>query len=56
MVYAKACDKFDYLTTKPEDLRKLKSILGDEGVEIEDITGDVATTAVVIFAHQERIL
>ena len=52
MVYAKACDKFDYLTTKPEDLKKLKSVLAEEGVDIERITGDVATNVVVVFAHQ----
>ena len=56
MVYAKACEKFDYLTTKPEDLKKLKSVLAEEGVEIEDVTGDVGTHVVIVFAHQEHIL
>ena len=54
LAHAKACDKFDYLTTKPEDLRKLKSVLAEEGVEIEEITGDLATNVVVLFAHQEH--
>ena len=52
LVQSKACGKFDYLTTKPDDLTKLKSTLGKEGVEIESITGDMGTNAVVVYAHE----
>jgi len=53
---SKACGKFDYLTTKPDDLTKLKSALAKEGVEIESITGDVGTNAVVVYAHEEILM
>ena len=53
---SKACGKFDYLTTKPDDLTKLKSALAKEGVEIESVTGDVGTNAVVVYAHEERYI
>ena len=56
LMQSKACGKFDYLTTKPDDLTKLKSVLAKEGVEIESVTGDVATNAVVVYAHEERYI
>ena len=56
LVYAKACQKFDFVTTREEDLQKLKSTLSEEGAEIEDITGDMGTNAVVVLAHKEVIL
>jgi len=56
LVYAKACQKFDFVTTKGEDLQNLKSTLAEEGAEIDDITGDMGTNAVVILAHKEVLL
>ena len=56
LVYAKACQKFDFVTTKGEDLQNLKSTLVEEGAEIDDITGDMGTNAVVILAHKEVLL
>ena len=56
MVYAKACKRFDFVTTREEDLQNLKSTLMEEGAEIEDITGDVGSNAVVVLAHKEVLL
>ena len=56
LVYAKACQKFDFVTTREEDLQRLKSSLAEEGAEIEDITGDVGCNAVVVLAHKEVLL
>ena len=55
-MYAKACKKFDFVTTREEDMQNLKSTLAEEGAEIEDITGDVGTNAVVVLAHREVLL
>ena len=54
--YAKACEKFDYVTTKGEDLDKLKATLAQDGVQVEEIAGDVASNAVVLFAHKEVLV
>ena len=56
LVYAKACKKFDFVTTREGDMQNLKSTLAEEGAEIEDITGDVGTNAVVVLAHREVLL
>ena len=55
-MYAKACKKFDFVTTREGDMQNLKSTLAEEGAEIEDITGDVGTNAVVVLAHKEVLL
>ena len=54
--HAKACEKFDYVTTNEEDLKKLRSNLAGEGVDIEEVAGDVASNAVVLFVHKEVLL
>ena len=49
---ARACEKFDYVTTKGEELKELKATLTEEGVRVEEITGDVASNAIALLAHE----
>ena len=53
---AKACAKFDYVTTNGDELNKLKAALAGEGVRVDAIAGDVASNAVFLLAHEEVLL
>ena len=54
--YAKACEKFDYVTTDGDDLDELRTTLAKEGVQAGEIAGDVASNAVFLLAHGEVLV
>ena len=54
--HIKVVEKFDYLTTNEEELKKVNAILKKDGVDIYNIDGDVATNAVVCVVKNQVLL
>jgi len=44
--------KFDFVTSREEDVKNINNVLEKEGVSVHSVTGDVAAHSVIVVAHR----